>query len=71
MQQEKSLKSRGLIRGGVIKKCVRLEKIHKDLTLKSDLLEGINLVGCGPVGEGVRKFNHLFWASIMDEPVAY
>ena len=45
----------GLIRGGVIRKCVPLEKIHKDLTLKSDLLESANFKfnGCGPVGEGV------------------
>ena len=58
----------GLIRGGVIRKCVQLEKIHKDLTLRSDLLDDVNfnLDGCGPVGMGLRKFNHLLRTSIID-----
>ena len=51
-----------LIRGGVIRKCVQLEKFHKDLTLKSDLLDEVNfnLDGCGPVGEGSLKIQPSF-----------
>ena len=52
----------GLIKGGVIRKCARLEKIHKDLTLKSDLFGDVNfnLDGYGPVGKGSSKIQPSF-----------